>query len=129
LNGADSSYLNLFFEIFEYFAKASLRACMNLSYSWAADSNGLGNFLGGKYLGFLTSSAIVSSLPSRGLSPSAFFYSDRFLVESGTVPAMLLSCFFIFSLDGSVSIPFSPSLNLASCFSFSVLNFGLYFSF
>jgi len=45
--GADSSYLNLFLDILEYFATASFLACRNCSCSWAAFSNGLGILLGG----------------------------------------------------------------------------------
>jgi len=56
LRGYDSSCLNLFFDIFEYFANASFLACKNYSYSYAAFSNGFGILLGGKYRGFFTSS-------------------------------------------------------------------------
>jgi hypothetical protein len=74
--GAFSSYLNLFFEICEYLARASFLAYKNFSYSCAAFSKGFGSFLGGKYLGFLTSCT--------GVSSSSSFKFDCFLVTSLT---------------------------------------------
>jgi len=85
---------------------ASLRACMNRSYSYAADSNGLGSLLGGKYLGFLISSA-AASLASSPSSPSTSFPSmpiffAPLLVEFG---ATIVESFFLGS-----SFPFTLSL-------------------
>ena len=74
---------------------------MNLSYSWAADSKGFGNLLGGKYLGFLTSSTIgsfgfsssSSSTPSSSYSfPSMPIFLAPLLVEFG---ATIVESFFL----------------------------------
>ena len=73
----------------EYLAKASFLACINLSYSLAYSSKGLGIFLGGKYLGTLfTSGTFSTSSPS---FPSSFFSSPSFLetpflLDSGPYP-------------------------------------------
>lgn len=117
LNGSFSSYLYLFFEMFEYFIKASLRAWMNLSYSYAADSNGFGNFFGGKYLGFFTSSTTVSLGSSSAPSPSTslpsipIFFAPLF-VELG---ATIVESFFFrssFSLTFNLLYGLAPD---ASC--------------
>lgn len=93
-SGADSSCLNLFLDMFEYFAKASFLAWINLSYSFAASAKGFGIFLGGKYLGTFFTSSIganssfsfslsLSSSSFLSLSSPAFFAA--LFVDSGTV--------------------------------------------
>ena len=136
LSGADSSCLNLFFDIFEYFARASFLAWMNLSYSFAASAKGFGIFLGGKYLGtFFTSSIGASSSFSFSLSSSSFlsFSSPTFFaalfVDSGTVvdPSSSLPLFrrsflelslFVFDRDAPVRA-LTLVLYLSSNFGFS----------
>ena len=120
--GWDSSCLYRFFEMFEYLAKASFLAWRNFSYSWAADSNGFGNFLGGKYLGFFTSS-YITSLPSSSLAPST---------PSPSFPPALLAPLFVDSgatrLQLSFFLPpsspsFTPIFNFWNTLPFASLPF------
>jgi len=78
--------------MFEYLAKASFLACINLSCSFAYSSKGFGIFLGGKYLGtlltsstFSGSSASLESLASSFFSSFSFFEAP-FLLDSGPYP-------------------------------------------